>query len=265
MQNALLPVALTVLLFTCSLNLDESDLPADVHEGSEASAVQADGSRRHRTPPAETPTECMAEEIDSVVLPGQALPRVYQRLLAMRRQYAVQTNKTNTRSAKRMRQRIEQVERQFRYPVPAPSHSEPIVHVVGVYTQRPSERPLQVQVTDTSGPIVLVLTAYDEVCWEVVAAEESQIDFIICTGYHQQKIEKTPDGVPVFFHSYDQSSLEYAYAYGSDRSQWGALEDFVRARTGGLAIRTAQGWYYGPERCEVGPGNTDWRIQMLDD
>ena len=87
------------------------------------------------------------------------------------------------RGAKKLAQRIQILEQRFRYPVPAPNHEEPIVHAVGTYSQRDAKQPVRVTVTDTSGPIVLVLTPYNAVTWNVEAANDVQIDFIICTGY----------------------------------------------------------------------------------
>ena len=191
------------------------------------------------------------------------LARVYQHLLQLRRQHADLIDAGEVKNAKKLHRRISQFERSFRYPVPASPGTDPRAHAIGIYSVR--DKPVRVRVTDSSAPVVLVLTAYSTACWIVEADIGVQIDLVICTGYHNQTVERLPPGVPVFSTCYDDRSKDYAYAYGPDRAKWGELEEFVRKWTGGMEISTVAGGYYSAqESYVVGPENADWRVQMLD-
>lgn len=240
----------------------------DAVSGSDIAVTR---NRRKKSSQAPEPKETVDQSIQQTCeQPGEvprsdatALATVYRKLLELRRQHECLMQQDDHRGAKKLAGRIEDLERRFRYPVPAPNHQEPIVHAVGTYSQRNVKQPVNVTVTDTSGPIVLVLTAYNAVTWNVEAAKDAQIDFIICTGYYDQKIGCIPNGTPVFQYSYYQNAGEYAYAYGSDRSEWGSLEKFVARHTGGLSIQTALGSYYSHDEYLIGPENVHWRVQML--
>lgn len=206
-----------------------------------------------------------AEGIANESYRQHALPRVYQHLLSLRRQLRELERHEDSRGARRVQQQIAELERRLRCPVGPPKHSEPVVHAVGVYSQSNAAKPVRVQVTDTSGPIVLVLSGYSSIMWKVELSEDVQIDFVICTGYEQQQVIQLPDGIPVFSFSYSNGSEQYAYAYGDDRSQWKSLESFVAQQTGGLPIRTALGSYHSRDQpYVVGPENVDWRVRVLD-
>jgi hypothetical protein len=194
---------------------------------------------------------------------GPPLARVYQRLLNLRRQHTDFMVAGEIKEAKKLQRRIAEVERRFRYPAPAPHSINPRVHAIGIYSSR--EQPVRVRVTDTSAPVVLVLTAYSAACWAVEADDDVQVDFVICTGYHKQTVDGLPLGVPVFSSCYDDRAKDYAYAYGPDRKKWDKLTEFVRKWTGGLEMSTVTGGYYSAQEAYVvGPENADWRIQMLD-
>ena len=204
-----------------------------------------------------TPSEC-TPTLDT------PLARVYQHLLSLRQKHANFVDDGNTRKADELQQQIQSVERPFRHAVSMPCHAEPFIHAVGAYTQKNHNDVVVVNVTDDTGPVILVLTGYSEINWQVKCADEVQIDFIICTGYCDQRVTCVPDGIPVLNFSYYHNSGEYAYAYGADRNQWNDLDVFIHKQTGGLSIRTALGSYYAHETYEVGPRNVEWRIQMLD-
>ena len=194
---------------------------------------------------------------------GPALARIYQHLLELRRQHVEAEIQGDDRKARKLSRRINGLERGFRYPVHAVPSTEPRVHAVGFYSS--GEHQPRVRVTDSSSPIVLVLTGYSSHSWTVEANEDVQIDFVMLTGYYEQTVSGVPDGVPVFAWSYDRGTHGYAYAYGPDRSKWTKLEEFVVQKTGGLPIATALGSYYSPEKSVViGPENSDWRLQMLE-
>ncbi len=202
-------------------------------------------------------------EKESVPITGPPLARVYQQLLKLRQQHTDLIDAGETKKAKRLQRRIFEFERRFRYPVPALQSVDPRVHAIGFYS--PRQKTVRVRVTDSSAPVVLVLTAYSSACWTVEADDDVQIEFVICTGYHKQTVDGLPKGVPVFSSCYDDRSQDYAYAYGPDRTKWDKLEKLIRTWTGGLEISTVAGSYYSAqEPYVVGPENTDWRVQMLD-
>ena len=194
---------------------------------------------------------------------GPPLARVYQYLLHLRQLHSELLSTGETKQAKKLERRLAELERRFRYPVPAPLSTAPRVHAIGVYQSY--ESPVKVRVTDASGPVILVLTSYNLATWQVEADEGVQIDFIVCSGYKRQSVANTPKGVPVFTYCYDDRSHDFAYAYGPERSEWDKMETWIKKLTGGHAITTITGNYYAlKETYILGPENNDWRIQMLD-
>ena len=268
-QISLLVVA-GVLSFSVSGLLSESQ--PEVAETDRARYVPSKspaGKRRRPTPEGlRYRTNVMpASGKQTASLNGPPLARVCQKLLHLRRQHTDFIEAGETKQAGKLQRRIAEVERRFRYPVPAPHSINPRIHAIGIYS--PREQSVRVRVTDTSAPVVLVLTAYSAACWTVEADDDVQIDFLICTGYHKQTVDGLPPGVPVFSSCYDDRAKDYAYAYayayGPDRKKWDKLTEFVRKWTGGLEISTVTGGYYSAQEAYVvGPENVDWRIQMLD-
>jgi predicted esterase len=124
------------------------------------------------------------------------------------------------------------------------------LHVVGVYSQGNASRPVDVEVRATPNPVVLALTAYDSVVWNVKVAPGARISAVVASGYFPQEIDGVPAGVPFYRSGPDPSShfggragpraREYFYAYeaGTDeyRRTASALEDLT-----GLRIATFQG------------------------
>ena len=201
---------------------------------------------------------------DQQLLPdGPPLARVYQHLLHLRQLHSELLSTGETKQAKKLERRLADLERRFRYPVPAPSSTTPRVHAIGVYQSY--QDPVKVRVTDTSSPVILVLTSYNMATWQVEADEGVQIDFIVCSGYKRQSVAGVPKGVPVFTYCYEDRSHDFAYAYGPERSEWDEMETWIKKLTGGLNITTIIGNYYAlKETYFLGPQNNDWRIQMLD-
>lgn len=151
---------------------------------------------------------------------GTPLARVYQKLLNLRRPHTDFIDAGKTKKAKMLSRRMAEVERRFRYPVSAP-HS---IHAIGIYNPRAQQA--GVQVTDTSAPVVLVLTAFSAACCVLEAEDDVQVEFVICTGYHRQTIDGLPLAVLVFSSSDDDRVKDYAY--GPDRKKWDMLTDFLR-------------------------------------
>lgn len=152
----------------------------------------------------------------------------------------------------------------FQSPVAGPRHTEPHVHAVGVFDQSDGDTAIPIRVTDTSGPIVLVLSGFRSNHWTVEVSAGVQLDLVIAAGFERQEIDRLPEGVPVISYSKDAPGDGYAWAYGPDRTKWGALEDAVPGWTGGIPIRTALGVeHHRGTPFVIGPENQDWRLQDL--
>jgi hypothetical protein len=193
------------------------------------------------------------------------LARVYRSLRELRKHVNADNAGAIGRARNADAERLRRMDRFFRNPIQAPPHDNPCVHAVGFYGPVSETEPVEVHVTDCSGPIVLVVTGYDSMHWHIELADAVQLDFVICTGYERQTVTGLPDDVPVFSRYYGSPAVTFAYAYGADRREWGQLEAAVREWTGLPGIHTIQGGYNPLESAAVvGPANTDWRVQMLD-
>lgn len=256
-----------LFFYTIGKSTDRLVLAADGQQPEvvATTTVVARSTNQRRHKPVGNKYRTQSQPAASVPVPlpdGPPLARVYQNLLHLRAQHSVLESSGDIRRANRLLHRIADIERRFRYPIPAAKSASPRVHAIGFYSN--SQQPAKVLVTDTSSPIVLVLTAYSSAQWAIEVADQVQIDFVICTGYHRQTVVDLPDGIPVLSYCYDDRAGDYAYAYGSDRKEWNRLEAFVKTQTGGLNLSTATGSYYASKQNYViGPESTDWRIQML--
>lgn len=94
-------------------------------------------------------------------------------------------------------------------------------------------------------PVVLALSAYEPVQWEVTVAPGARLERVILSGYHDQRILGLPDGVAV------QSIVPgcgYAYGWEVEHNSGGGdhriLLDSLRAASG-LTETSFQGCYRG--------------------
>lgn len=164
--------------------------------------------------------------------PDSRLAHVYQTILRQRRALR-QSRGIDDRPDRKHRDGMgRSLEFNFRDPHHGPTHSEPRAHAVGVYSQRNRDTPVTVDVTDTSGPIVLVLSGYSENTWCVRVASDARVDLVLATGYEPQHVIGLPDGVPVFRKHYQSAAPDYACAYGPDAAEWQTMAAAVERWTG---------------------------------
>lgn len=98
-----------------------------------------------------------------------------------------------------------------------PISDEAEVHVIGVY----SDGTVTVKVDYSKHPIVLVLTAYESVKWDIQVQPDTKIERLIVSGYHAQSYQGITSSTPVEIYTYDLSKCStpcwhrqsYFYAY----------------------------------------------------
>jgi hypothetical protein len=74
-----------------------------------------------------------------------------------------------------------------------------------------------VNVEPSSKPIVLLLSGYEMLTWNVQLPLNHQVKAIAITGYHRQRAVVSDPNVPVAIASYDQSSLCYTDGFRFDK------------------------------------------------
>lgn len=98
-----------------------------------------------------------------------------------------------------------------------PISDEAEVHVIGVY----SGGTVTVNVDYSQNPIVLMLTAYESVNWDIQVQPDTKIERLIISGYHAQSYQGITPSTPVEIYTYDPSKCStpcwhrqsYFYAY----------------------------------------------------
>ncbi|MGB7160220.1 MAG: hypothetical protein WBD40_19285, partial [Tepidisphaeraceae bacterium] len=158
---------------------------------------------------------------------------------------------------------------------------QPELHVVGLYEgaqadgaaklppaqrrrQLPGRGTAVVEVQATGRPIVLSLSAYEGVNWELRVAPDANIKRIVIGGYHKQEVVGAPKDVPADTFIFEAGAGEqYFFTYGPVSDSHAQAVTRLRAITG-LEISTVQGIYRYPGRpFVVGPGNPEWVAQRL--
>lgn len=72
----------------------------------------------------------------------------------------------------------------------------------------------EVVVNHPDQPVVLVLTAYDPIVWQVAPMEATEIAAVIVSGYHNQRLRLDDETIPVEISTYDQGgAFPYFLAY----------------------------------------------------
>lgn len=249
--QALVRIVAIISLFSCSV-------------AGCVDATPADQVRFRRN--GETTVHRQPDILTDIRVPtdGPPLSRFYRVLRQLRHIHASSAAEGNTRFARQVAEQVQRLESRFRFVSQAAVHTEPVLHMVGLYEPSTEATPAVVRVTDCSGPIVLVVTAYDATTWQVCLDDEVQVDFVICSGYHRQRVTGLPDGVPVFAYSHDDGAPQYAYSYSGQGADFQPVRNTIRSWTGGLDVATFQGSYsYNGRPFVVGPENPEWRVQML--
>lgn len=102
-----------------------------------------------------------------------------------------------------------------------------------------TERTIEVSVTKSSAPIVLVLMSYNPVKWRITQAPGTNIQKIILSGYHGQDIEGSFGNIPVEVHSYESSPCQicsrqggYFYAFEQNSREYATAIDMLQTLTG---------------------------------
>lgn len=127
----------------------------------------------------------------------------------------------------------------------------PALHVIGVYEGEPqadqsAEKEVIVNVSDSSRPVVLVLTAYDKTLWRLNLKEGINLARLILAGYHTQRVTGIPLHSTIETYTYDPSpcdrcmqNAEYFYSYDAPHAR---LKEIT-----GLDVTSFQGRYRGGE------------------
>jgi beta-lactamase regulating signal transducer with metallopeptidase domain/predicted esterase len=127
--------------------------------------------------------------------------------------------------------------------------AETEMHVIGVYQGRKvagnENGRVNVEVRPTAKPVVLVLTSYFSVDWQIELARGARIKKVIASGYNEQEIKGLPPGVPIENRSYfpvDGSRRKngWFWASGWNGPQWRELVRRLNALTG-LPVASFQG------------------------
>ncbi|HLG42754.1 MAG TPA: hypothetical protein VI643_05265, partial [Planctomycetota bacterium] len=141
------------------------------------------------------------------------------------------------------------------------------VHVVGVYEPADASNPdVKVFVPATRGPIVLVLTAYETVRWNVEASPGAKIERILIGGYEVPAKGAMPAGVSIQVRSTVGGDTPSFYSYEEDDEEFAETRNVVRDLTG-KEIATTTGQYTGPRGtplCAGGGQAQSERWQRLD-
>ena len=131
--------------------------------------------------------------------------------------------------------------------------AEPEIHLIGVYQGRGrpgvANPPISVEVRPTRKPVVLVLTSYFSVDWNVTVTAGARIKKVIVSGYNNQEIHGVPDGIPVENRSYypadgSRRAGGWFFAYEWNTPQWREVVRHLNDETG-LHVATFQAHYEG--------------------
>lgn len=138
--------------------------------------------------------------------------------------------------------------------------NQPELHLVGIHVADGT----RVRVTDTTRPIVLALCSYNESQWTVDVGAGVNLKRVIVGGYHRQRVNGVPEGVPLDIYTYDDRTGGF-HTYKRDDPRFADVTRTLRDKTG-LDITTFQGTYkYTGHPIVIGPENSEWRIQRLVD
>lgn len=127
------------------------------------------------------------------------------------------------------------------------------LNVVGVYEARSdhsgSHHPTGiVNVTvERNQPMVLALSSYEPVQWQIKLAPGAKVEKIILNGYHDQSVVGV-DGIPIEEYSYEgtgTSFSDFPYKWNGDRTQ-GVMVTQLEALTG-QKMTSFQGCYGGTQ------------------
>jgi len=85
-----------------------------------------------------------------------------------------------------------------------------------------AEHPLRgvaVSVTRKGAPLVIALSAYEPVEWQLQIADGADVKAVVLSGYYRQKLTGAPEGIPVVQSSYESGDEDFFYYYTNDSEQ----------------------------------------------
>ncbi len=128
-----------------------------------------------------------------------------------------------------------------------PISDEAEVHAIGVY----SNGKITVDVDYPEHPIVLVLTAYESVKWDIQVHPDTKIERLIISGYHAQSYQGITSSTPVEIYTYDPSKCStpcwrrQGHFYASSLIEAQTRLDYQIERIIGKRMNSFQGEYAG--------------------
>ncbi len=170
--------------------------------------------------------------------------------------------------AKALRERVTSLRRRLEDEfVPPESEAAEELHLVGFSqpSEREGETSIKVRVTAKGKPVVLAVCCYERATWTIEVAPGARVSRILIGGYHSQKLDSGPEGVPVEMFSYDdrQDRKNFNTSNRVDDS-FNEASVFLWRQTG-LDVTTFQHgeWVKDGEGAVVGPESAAWRAEML--
>src|SRR5581483_3527769 len=142
-----------------------------------------------------------------------------------------------------------QTERKPRWTPPAePSPRELLaacagaeLHGVGVSRPRDGNgAPVVVEVRRTDKPVVLVLTSYFSVLWQVKVADGARLKAVVLGGWFEQELEGVPAGTPVVYRAANPGGrTDSFWGYAADTFEYRRMVERLNDLTG-LLVATYQ-------------------------
>jgi hypothetical protein len=115
------------------------------------------------------------------------------------------------------------------------------LHIIGLYESLTSEGGDVVVTVNRSGPMVLVLSAYEPVNWIVEPGPGAEIQKVIANGYEIPTVS-APGGIEVEIHSLMASGEWWSSGYGADCDGGGTVKLISKAEAAtGLGLRSFHG------------------------
>lgn len=129
------------------------------------------------------------------------------------------------------------------------------LHLIGVYEANAdhknrdlSKSAIEIKVEPRNKPIILALSAYEPVQWNITAQPGVVIEKIIVNGYHNQTVSGV-SGIPIEEHSYEETGNyigDFIYKWGAtaESSNTSSLVTKLEQRNG-TSLTSFQGCYRG--------------------
>jgi hypothetical protein len=120
------------------------------------------------------------------------------------------------------------------------------------YAGEQSEKEVVLDVSDSTRPMILALTAYDKTHWKVKLSPGVEIKKVILAGYHAQRVSGVPEGTPIETFTNDPSPCPRCIQGGRHFYSYESPPMELREITG-LEVTSFQGKYKG-ESFSIFPG-----------